>query len=75
MGLSVAFKSSGSVAVSSHESAFTAGPQYRLGVVLPTCVPEQLLVVSCGWRVGLGWLFDPAHLGCSLAISLQAFAE
>lgn len=32
-------------------------------------------MVSWGWHAQLGWLFDPAHLGHSLAISLQAAAH
>ena len=75
MGLLVAFKSCGSDAVSSHERTFTAGLQHTLGMVLLTCVTKQLLMVSFEWHAGLGWLFDPAHLGCSLAISLQAAAH
>jgi len=47
MGLAVAFESCGSDEVSSHESAFTAGLQHRLGMVL-MCVPKLLLLLTCG---------------------------
>lgn len=37
-----------------HRRAVAAALQHRLGIVLLTHVPKQMLVVCCGWDVGVG---------------------